>query len=80
MDKDAGAFGGVQLRFISKNNADDIYVWFTVRGTLSKDHLIDEQTVRVNMLNLTALQQCIGKAKELYDHRQKVQSNADGLK
>lgn len=79
-EKDAGSFGGVKLDFVSKNDAENVYVWLTARGTFAEDRLVEKQTVRVNMLNLNALMRRIAKAKELYDQREKVHANADKLK
>lgn len=80
VEKDAGSFGGVSLEFVSKNNAENIFVLLTARGAFAEDRLVEKQTVIVNMLNLNALMRRIAKAKELYDQREKVRRNADKLK
>ena len=79
-EKDAGSFGGVKLEFVSKNNAENIFVWLTARGAFAEDRLVEKQTVRLNMLNLKALFRRITKANELYNQREKARSNADKLK
>ena len=70
----------MKLEFVSKNNAENIFVWLTARGAFAEDRLVEKQTVRLNMLNLKALFRRITKANELYNQREKARSNADKLK
>lgn len=79
VDKDAGTFGDIQMRFISKNGGDDVYVWLTAEGETAEGHLLQKQTVRLNMLNIHALTFHIAKAKELYELRENEKNNAKKL-
>jgi hypothetical protein len=78
--KKAGQFGGITLVFISKDNGRNIYVWMTAKGKIAKGRVIDEQTVRLNPLNISAIYCHIGRIKELYDAREEERQNAKLLK
>lgn len=78
--KDIGRFGGVSLEFIAKESGETVYLLLTARGTFQKDRILEEQTVRVNLLNWNCLQYRIAKAQEIYEQREERKRNADKLK
>jgi len=78
--KEAGRFGGISLEFVSKEKGENIYVWMTAKGPWAKDRMIEEQTVRLTPLNISAMYYHIGKAKELFDTREQERKNAEKLK
>lgn len=78
--KDIGRFGGVSLEFIAKESGETVYLLLTAHGTFQKDRMLEEQTVRVNLLNWNCLQYRIAKAQEIYEKREERKRNADKLK
>lgn len=78
--KDAGSFGGVSLRFVSQSNGNHVFVWFTAKGTMTSDHLIDKQVVKLNTINLFALKLKLQKLPDLVDKRNQNRKNAEKLK
>lgn len=77
--KEVGQFGGVRLVFVSKEKGDNIFVWMTARGPWGRDRMVEEQTVRLTPLNISAMFCHIGRAKELYDTREEERRNAEKL-
>jgi len=78
--KPVGRFGGMSLEFISKEEGDNIYVWLTAVGPWGRDRMVEEQTVRLTPLNITAMYYDIGRCQELVDSWEEEQRNAQRLR
>lgn len=78
--KDIGSFGGFSMEFVSQQKGENISVWLTAKGEWGQDRMIEEQTVRLNLLNMRAMFYQMGQAGELLEARTQQRENASKLK
>jgi hypothetical protein len=80
VNKPLGSFGSVTIEFDSKEEGRFSRFIVHVKGEMSRDRLISEQTVWMSVLNFSCLIDKMRNAPEMYQKHKKEQENAGKLK
>jgi hypothetical protein len=80
VNKPLGTFGNVTIEFDSKEEGRFSKFIVNVKGEMSRDRLISEQTVWMSVLNFSCLIDKMCNAPEMYQKHKKAQENAGKLK
>jgi hypothetical protein len=75
-----GDWGTVRLEFVSEQGGAYCYTWLQARGPFSKQSLVEETTVELNMLNVRCLAVRMGNARNIVGERIQIERDSEGLK
>ena len=78
--KPLGNFGGVSIEFDSKDDGKFCRFVIHIKGQMTSDRLISEQTVWMTILNFSCLVDKMQNAPEMYQKHKKAKENAGKLK
>ena len=79
-EKLVGDWSTVRLEFVSKDGGAHCFIWLRARGPFTKQSLLEDNTVKLNMLNIRCLAVRMVNARNIAMERLHIERDSERLK